>query len=150
MSANPTETTGAGQRARQGRRRPLVSADLVRRWAAQAGLVVRDGPLDDATVDLYLYWHGQRRRGARDRAEGEHARPAGCPEGAAPPVSPALLEAASCASAAEPCPTCGGPGYLTYVDLARRIQRQRCHPCGQQWTSAIAPVVPDIGGPVRC
>ena len=110
--------------------------------------MVREGPLDEATVELYLYWHGQRRSGGRDVDVGG-ARPARCAQGAAPPVSPALLQAASCASGPEPCPTCGGPGYLTYVDLARAIQRQRCHPCEQQWTSAITPILPDAGGPTE-
>jgi len=143
MSANQTVTTAAGKPARQVRKRPLVSPDLVRRWAAQAGLMVGDGPLDDATVDLYLYWRGQRRSASRATDVGR-ARPTRA-RGAAPPVSPALLHAASCASSPAPCPTCGAPGYLTYVDLARAIQRQRCHPCGQQWTTAIAPIVPDGG-----
>jgi hypothetical protein len=137
MPGNPTRTTATGKPASQVRQRPLVSPDLVRRWAAQAGLMVRDGPLDDATVDLYLYWHGVRRAG-RD-TDVERAHPARRATGAPPPVSPALLEAASCAASPQPCPTCGEPGYLTYVDLAREIQRQRCHPCGQQWTSPIAP-----------
>lgn len=133
MPANPTGTTAAGKQAGQVRQRPLVSPDLVRRWAAQAGLMVRDGPLDDATVELYLYWRGQRRSACRD-TDVRRARPARRAQGAPPPVSPALLQAASCASSPEPCPTCGEPGYLTYVDLAWAIQRQRCHPCGQQWT----------------
>ena len=145
MPANPTRTNTAGKQASQVRQRPLVSPDLVRRWAAQAGLMVRDGPLDDATVELYLYWRGQRRSAGRD-TDVRRARPARRAQGAPPPVSPALLQAASCASSPEPCPTCGEPGYLTYVDLARAIQRQRCHPCGQQWTTAIAPIVPDVGG----
>jgi hypothetical protein len=129
MPANPIE-------ASQVRRRPLVSPDLVRRWAAKAGLVVRDGPLDEATVDLYLYWRDQR-RGA-DREVDLRTRPVTRAPGAAPPVSPALLQAASCGSEPEPCPTCGEPGYLVYVDLARSIRRQRCHPCGHEWASAIA------------
>jgi hypothetical protein len=137
MPANPTDMTAAGTQPTQERRLPLVSPDLVRRWAAGAGLVVRDGPLDDATVELYLYWRRQRPSTGCD-IDIRCARPAR-PAGAAPPVSPALLEAASCAHGPEPCPTCGGPGYLTYVDLARAIQRQRCHPCGQQWTSALRP-----------
>ena len=145
MSTNPTEVTAAGQQASQVRRRPLVSPDLVRRWAAQAGLIVHDGPLDDATVELYLYWRGQRRRAGCD-IDVRRARPTRPAQGAAPPVSPALLQAASCASSPEPCPTCGGPGYLAYVDLARAIQRQRCYPCGQQWTSAMKPVASDVGG----
>ena len=146
MPANPTETTAAGKQATKVLRRPLVSPDLVRRWAAQAGLVVRDGPLDDATVELYLYWRGQRRSAGRD-TDVRSAGPATRAQRAPPPVSPALLQAASCASSAEPCPTCGAPGYLTYVDLARAIQRQRCYPCEQQWMSAIAPIVPDVGAP---
>jgi hypothetical protein len=125
----------------------LVSPDLVRRWAAQAGLIVRDGPLDDATVELYLYWRGQR-RSAAGGIDVRRARPARRAPGAAPPVSPALLQAASCASDPEPCPTCGGPGYLVYVDLARAIQRQRCLPCGQQWTTAITRIVPELRGPL--
>ncbi len=130
----------------QVRRRPLVSPDLVRQWAAEVGVMVPDGPLDDATVELYLYWRGRRRPARRDidLRRAPSARPA---PGAAPPVSPALLEAVSCASAPEPCPTCGGPGYLTYVDLSRAIQRQRCHPCGQEWTSAIGHPVPDDAPP---
>ena len=148
MPANRTGTTAAGKPANQARQRPLVSPDFVRRWAARAGLVVRDGPLDDATVELYLYWRGLRRRAGHD-ADLRRARPARRALGAPPPVSPALLQAASCASSPEPCPTCGEPGYLTYVDLAREIQRQRCHPCGQQWTTAIAPIVPDGGGQTR-
>ena len=145
MPSNPTEMTAAGKPAGGVRRRPLVSPDLVRRWAAQAGVVVRDGPLDEATVELYLYWRGRRRRTGRE-IDGWRAPTAARAPGAAPPVSPALLEAASCASTAQPCPTCGAPGYLTYVDLSRAIQRQRCHPCGQQWTSVIAPIAPDADG----
>ena len=144
MPANPTETAAASQRTDKVRRRPLVSPDLVRRWAAQAGLTVHDGPLDDATVELYLYWRDQRRGAGRGTDVG-HARPPRRVQGAPPPVSPALLQAASCASSPQPCPTCGEPSYLTYVDLARAIQRQRCHPCGQQWTSAIARIDPDVG-----
>jgi len=145
MSANPTETTEIGKPTGEVRRRPLVSPDLVRRWAAEAGLVVREGPLDDATVELYLYWRGRRQSAGRDTDAWRGHPPRRAP-GAAPPVSPALLQAASCASSPEPCPTCGAPGYLTYVDLARTIQRQRCHPCGQQWTTVIAPIDPDVGG----
>jgi hypothetical protein len=143
MPADPTDTTAAGQHEGKVRRRPLVSPDLVRRWAAQAGLAVHDGPLDDATVELYLYWRSQRRSAGHEDVR--RARPARRAPGAAPPVSPALLQAASCASSPEPCPACGAPGYLTYVDLRRAIQRQRCHPCGQQWTSVIAPLLPDGG-----
>ena len=148
MPADLTETTATEEQERQVRLRPLVSADVVRRWAAQAGVIVPDGPLDDATVALYLYWRGQRRN-ARPYTGVRHARPAARVPGAAPPVSPALLQAASCASDPEPCPTCGGPGYLTYVDLSRAVQRQRCPPCGQQWTSAIAPVGLDVDGPTQ-
>src|SRR5687768_12601627 len=111
MPTNPTEMTAAGTQAIRLRRSlPLVSPDLVRRWAAQAGVIVRDGPLDDATVELYLYWHRQRRSVCSD-IDVRRARPARAP-GAAPPVSPALLEAASRAYRPQPCPTCGGPGYL--------------------------------------
>ena len=136
MPANPTETTTAGTQAGRVRRRPLVSPDLVRRWAARSGLAVPDGPLDEATVELYLYWQGQRRSDAHD-TDVPRDRPAWRAEGGAPPVSPALLEAASCTSTPPPCPTCGAPGYITYLDLARGIQRQWCLPCGQQWTSVI-------------
>ncbi|MFL6205958.1 MAG: hypothetical protein ACJ739_11465 [Acidimicrobiales bacterium] len=145
MSANPTATTAARQQATQVRHRPLVSPDLVRRWAAQAGVMVPDGDLDDATVELYLYWRRQRPSTGRD-ADVQRPRPARRAPGAPPPVSPALLQAASCASSPAPCPTCGEPGHLTYVDLARAIQRQRCHPCGRQWTTAIARLAPDPGG----
>ena len=145
MPANPTETPEAAQQPNEVRRLPLVSPDLVRRWAAQAGLIVHDGPLDDAIVELYLYWHRQPRNTGGD-IDLRGARPARPAPGAAPPVSPALLEAASCAYRPDPCPTCGGPSYLTYVDLAREIQRQRCHPCGTRWTSAIAHAVPEASG----
>jgi hypothetical protein len=119
----------------------LVSPDLVRRWAAEAGLTVGDGHLDEGTIDLYLYWRNQHRSASHgiDLRRGRPARPA---PGAAPPVSPALLEAASCDPGPEPCPTCGGPGYLDYVDLARGIQRHRCHPCEQHWISAITRIAP--------
>src|SRR5688572_20750116 len=141
MPADLTATTATGKQAIQDRLRPLVSPDLVRRWAAQVGVVVPDGPLDDATVALYLYWRGQRRNDGRD-TEVPHARPAARVPGAAPPVSPALLQAASCASDPAPCPTCGGPGHPTYVDLSRAAQRQPCQPCGRPRMSHVARIVP--------
>jgi hypothetical protein len=145
MPADPTHTNEADARSSEGRRRrPLVSPDVVRRWAAQVGLTVSDGPLDDETVDLYLYWRDERRTTSHD-IDLRRDRPTRPVPGAAPPVSPALLEAASCDPRPEPCPTCGGPGYLDYVDLARGIQRQRCHPCGQHWISAIAHLGPELG-----
>ena len=48
MPAKSTRTTAAGKQASQVRQRPLVSPDLVRRWAAQAGLMVRDGKVAEA------------------------------------------------------------------------------------------------------
>ncbi len=145
MPTDPTDTTAAGNDPSTVRRRPLVSPERVRRWAAEAGLMVRDGPVDDATIDLYLYWRGQGRTASRDISVPPRHHPSRAP-GAAPPVSPALLQAASCASSPAPCPSCGAPGYLTYVDLSRGIQRQRCHPCGRQWTSAIAPIAVEAPG----
>jgi hypothetical protein len=147
MPVNPTETTAAGRRARQVRRRPLVSPEVVRRWAAQAGVVVPDGDIDEATVELYLYW-SSRRRPAGEDADVRRAGPAWRAHGAAaPPVSPALLQAASCASDPVPCPACGGAGSLTYVDLARRIQRHWCGACERQWSSLLTPDGADGGGP---
>ena len=130
MDANPSETTGAdGQDGRTRRRRPLVSPDAVRRWAAGVGLNVGDGPLDELAVELYLLRRDPRprRRSSEvvdsDRAARASAEPR--PQQAPDAFGP------------EPCPSCGEPGYLDYVDLERKTQTQRCRPCGKRWTSAI-------------
>ena len=128
MSTDPTEMTATDQDEHGGRLRPLVAPDLVREWAAHAGLPVHDGPLDDETVHLYLYWHRRRP---------ERVPPSMPAPGGPLPVSPALLEAVSFAYRPEPCPTCAEPGTITYVDLHRAVQRQQCPECGRRWHSAI-------------
>jgi hypothetical protein len=102
---------------------------------------VPDGPLDEATVDLYLYWHRERHADPDpdvDQLDLRRTSPATAARPATPPVSPALLEAASFAYRPEPCPTCATEGAITYVDLDRGVQRQQCPECGRRWMSPIA------------
>jgi len=124
---------GARPAVTRRRRRPLVAREAVLRWAFAAGIEVPDGPLDDLVIDLYL----NRDDCARAHSPGigfELVRPEPEP---VPDAEPAPQPVNRHAFGPEPCASCGGPGYLDYVDLVRRTQSQRCRRCGSTWVTSI-------------
>jgi hypothetical protein len=104
----------------------------VRRWARAAGIEVPDGPIDQQIVDLYL----SRTRDVpsqpgtvidltsrAERTPAPVAPPRGVP-GFGPP----------------PCPDCGSPGYLDFIDVVHGSQSNRCRACGCRWQSVLMTV----------